>query len=218
MNTVSILLVDDHTIVRKGLRLVIDNAEGYEVVCEADNGRDAVKMVKNNKPDIVLMDLSMPQLNGLEASRQIRDNSPETNIIILTRHVNEEYVFEAISIGASGYILKRAAPKELIMALEAVYDGETYFSPSVATLITKKINRNKSITSKGSYSSITSREREVLQLIAEGHTNQSIADILYISSKTVENHRSSIKEKLNLTSTADLTKYAIKHGITDINI
>lgn len=218
MNSISILLADDHTIVRKGLRSLIDSSQQFEVICEADNGHDAIGMVKQNNPDIVLMDISMPRLNGLEATRKIKKDSPDTKIIILTRHINEEYVFEMISIGASGYVLKKAAPQELIFALEAVSKDQNYFSPSISKIISDKINEKGAIPSSTPNSSITAREREVLQLIAEGYTNKKIAETLYISAKTVANHRSSIKEKLDLHSTAELTKYAIKHGITDINI
>jgi DNA-binding NarL/FixJ family response regulator len=218
MNSISILLADDHTIVRKGLRSLIDSSQQFEVVCEADNGHDAIEMVKQKNPDIVLMDISMPRLNGLEATRKIKKDSPDTKIIILTRHINEEYVFEMISIGASGYVLKKAAPQELIFALEAVSKDQNYFSPSISKIISDKINEKGAIPSSTPNSSITAREREVLQLIAEGYTNQKIAETLYISAKTVANHRSNIKDKLDLNSTAELTKYAIKHGITDINI
>ena len=218
MSQYSILLVDDHTIVRKGLLSLINESENYQVSCETDNGREAIKMASECKPDIVLMDISMPELNGLEATRQIKKNNPKTKIIILTRHINEEYIFEVISIGASGYIVKKAAPEELIFAMEAVTRGETYFSPSVSTIISDKIHEGDTIDSDDTYSSFTAREREVLQLIAEGYTTKKIANKLYISSKTVSNHRSNIKDKLDLHSTAELTKYAIKHGLTDIDI
>jgi len=218
MKEYTILLADDHDIVRKGLYALIDEEDGYEVVCEVDNGRAAIKMAEEYEPDIILMDISMPKLNGLEATRKLKKDNPETKIIILTRHINEEYIFEVIAIGASGYIVKKAAPQELIFAIQAVAHDEIYFSPSVSTIISDKLNGNDSFVEGQSYSTLTAREREVLQLIAEGYTSKKIANTLYISKKTVSNHRTHIKDKLNLHSTAELTKYAIKHGITDVNI
>lgn len=214
----SVLLADDHTIVRKGLISLINESDNYEVTCETDNGREAVNLIAKYSPDIILMDISMPGLNGLEATRRIRSEYPDIKIIILTRHINEEYIFEVISIGASGYVVKKAAPQELLFAMDAVIHGETYFSPSVTSIISDKLHDIDSLESDNSYSSLTAREREVLQLIAEGHTTKKIANTLYISSKTVANHRSNIKDKLDLHSTAELTKYAIKHGLTDVNI
>lgn len=216
MKSITVLLAEDHTIVRKGLCSLLNETKTIQVIGEAENGRITLELVENLHPDIVVMDISMPLLNGLEATRQIKKRFPETKVLILTMHVNEEYIFEIIDVGASGYIVKKAAPEELIMAIKAVAKGETFFSPSVSSKIVNKILREKNLKkNRPFYSPLTDREREVLQLIAEGHTNRKIADMLFISPKTVETHRSHILKKLDLHSTADVTKYAIEKGIID---
>ena len=214
MNPISILLAEDHTIVRKGLLSLLNTVDNFKVLAEAEDGREAVTKVEALKPDIVVMDISMPHLNGLEATRQIKKRFPKTKVIILTMHTNEEYIFEILRAGASGYIVKKAAPEELIMAIQAVSQGEKYFSPSISTkiadeLLQKGLSKKSELTS----TSLTGREREVLQLIAEGHTNREIAELLFISLKTVEAHRSHIMDKLDLHNAAELTKYAIQKGI-----
>lgn len=216
MKPITVLLAEDHTIVRKGLRSLLSQAQGIKVIGEAENGREAVKQVEKHHPDVVVMDISMPLLNGLEATRQIKKRFPKTRILILTVHDNEEYIFEIIKAGASGYIVKKAALEELLMAVQAVSKGETFFSPKVSTKIVEKLlQKTESLEQEQTHSSLTDREREVLQLIAEGHTNREIAEILFISVKTVEAHRSHIMEKLDLHKAADLTKYAIEKRMID---
>ena len=217
MNLVTVLLVEDHTIVRKGLRSLLSTEEDIEVIGEAENGREAVNFVEKHRPDIVVMDISMPLLNGMEATKQIKKRFPKTSVLILTMHANEEYIFEIIRAGASGYIVKKAAPEELIMAIQAVSRGEKFFSPMVSTKIVDELLKTGiSGHDEPSHPSLTCREREVLQLIAEGHTNREIAEILFVSVRTVDAHRSHIMEKLDLHSAADLTRYAIQKGIIDI--
>ncbi len=216
MNPIKVLLAEDHTILRKGLCSLLNNNEGIEIVGEAENGRDALMLVEKYHPDIVLMDISMPILNGLEATRQIKKRFPQSHIIILTMHTNEEYIYEIIKSGASGYVIKKAAPEELVRAIHAVSQGKSFFSASVSNKIVEKLYQNKNDQeNKLEFPSLTSREREVLQLIAEGHTNRKIADILFISQKTVEVHRFHIMTKLDLHSVASLTKYAIQKKIID---
>jgi len=191
--------------------------EGVEVIGEAEDGREAVSMVEEYRPDIVIMDITMPLLNGLEATRQIKKRFPETKVLILSMHANEEYILEMLEVGASGYIVKRAAPEELMLAIQAVSRGGKFFSPSVSTKIVKELLKKGTAGKyKSLHHSLTSREREVLQLIAEGHTSREIAEILFISVKTVDAHRSHIMEKLDLHNVADLTRYAIQKGIIDI--
>jgi len=214
MNPIEVLLVEDHTIVRKGLCSLLGDTEGVEIIGEAENGREAVRLVEAHRPDVVVMDISMPVLNGLEATKQIKKRFPSTKVLILTMHVNEEYIFEIIKAGASGYIVKMAVPEELVLAIRAVAKGEKFFSPSVSTIIVdalfiKGIQENGNL----SYPRLTRREREVLQLIAEGHSNRKIAEMLFISIKTVETHRCHIMKKLDLHSAAELTRYAIQKGI-----
>jgi len=216
MKPITVLLAEDHTIVRKGLRSLLSQTQDIKVIGEAENGREAVKLVEKHHPELVVMDISMPLLNGLEATRQIKKRFPKTQVLILTVHDNEEYLFEIIKAGASGYIIKKAALEEMLMAVQAVSKGKTFFSPSVSTKIIKKLLKKKeALEQEPPYSPLTDREREVLQLVAEGHTNKDIAEILYISVKTVETHRSHIMEKLDLHKAADLTKYAIEHRIID---
>ncbi|MBD3415047.1 MAG: response regulator [Candidatus Aminicenantes bacterium] len=216
MKPITVLLAEDHTIVRKGLRSLLSQTQGIKVIGEAENGREAVKLVEKHHPELVVMDISMPLLNGLEATRQIKKRFPKTQVLILTVHDNEEYLFEIIKAGASGYIVKKAALEELLMAVQAVSKGETFFSPTVSTKIIKKLLKKKeTLEQEPPHSYLTEREREVLQLIAEGYSNKEIAEILFISVKTVEAHRSHIMEKLDLHKAADLTKYAIEHRIIE---
>lgn len=214
MKPTRILVTDDHTIVRKGLRSLLDAEEGLEVVGEAKSGREAIEKTEELCPDVVLMDFSMPDLNGLEATRQIKQHQPEVKVLILTMHDNEEYVFEMLRAGASGYVLKQSATSELILAIEAVSQSKTFLSPSISgSVIEGYLNRGKSIPNGDSYDSLTRREREVLQLIGEGLSTRAIAERLTISIKTVESHRSNVMEKLGRQNIADLIKYAIRKGL-----
>ena len=192
MDTNKILLAEDHAIVRKGIRALIEDTQNFEIIGEAENGKDAVKMVKDLKPDIVVMDISMPKLNGLEATERIKKEFPATDVLILTRHTKKKYIFKIIESGASGYIVKKAAPDQLKIALQAISEGEKYFSPSASTKMVSKLLEKNNETSE-EFSPLSPREREILQLIAEGLTNKAIAKSLYISVKTVESHKANIK-------------------------
>jgi len=216
MNAIRVILAEDHTIVRKGLRSLLEGEEDIEVIGEAGDGKEAITLVEQKKPDIVVMDIGMPELNGLEATRRIKKKFPETKVLILTMHTNEEYVFEILQAGASGYIVKKAAPMELVSALRAVKRGESFLSPSISKkVIDEYLQRAGEAKRRGAFELLTDREREVLQLIAEGNSTRGIAGRLFISTKTVETHRSNLMEKLDLHGTADLTRYAIRMGIVD---
>ena len=215
MDNIKVLLTEDHTIVRKGLRSLLDEEIGIKVVGEAEDGREAMRRAEALQPDVVLMDIAMPGLNGLEATRQLKKRFPEMKIIILTVHANEEYVLETLRAGASGYLVKKAAPDELISAIRAVYKGDSFLSPSISRTVIDEYIRKVEKPSKRdeTYEKLTNREKEVLQLIAEGYKTTEIADKLYISQKTVETHRANIMKKLEIRSTAKLTRYAMRKGI-----
>jgi len=214
MGKIRIFLAEDHTIVRKGIRTLLESEENIEVVGEAADGREVLKKIEGLNPDVVLMDISMPQLNGLEATRQLKKAMPDVKVLVLTVHLNEEYIYHAIRAGASGYLFKHVDVTELITAVNAVYRGESYLSPSVSRkVIDEYIRKAEENMGEDSLDYLTSREREVLQLIAEGHTNKEIGDLLSISVKTVEAHRANLMGKLDLHSTAELTRYAIRKGV-----
>jgi DNA-binding NarL/FixJ family response regulator len=202
------MLVDDHTLVRAGLRALLTRLEHVEVVAEAGNGRDALRLAKTAQPDVVLMDISMPELNGLEATDQFQKRFPGMRVIIVSMMTNEEYVQQALRAGARGYLMKDAESQELEMALKAVMRGETYLSPAAAQSTVRLALRQNS---EGPI--LTSRQREVLQLIAEGATTKDIASKLNVSIKTVETHRTQLMERLNLHDIAGLVRYAIKTGV-----
>jgi len=215
MGNIKVLLAEDHTIVRKGLRSLLEDEEGIEVIGEAEDGREAIKLAEKLHPDIVVMDIAMPGLNGLEATRQLRKLYPEIKILILSVYANEEYVFQTLQAGAEGYLVKKAAPSELILAIKAVHQGNSFLSPSISrTVIDEYIRRAEEISEgDDTFKNLTARETEVLQLIAEGRKTREIAELLYISIKTVETHRAHIMDKLGIHSTAELTQYAISKGI-----
>jgi DNA-binding NarL/FixJ family response regulator len=209
-----IVIAEDHTILREGLRALLSSHPDLEVVGEAADGRDAIRCVEEAGPDLVLLDLSMPRMDGLDAIREISKRSPETKILALTVHKAEEYVLAALQAGADGYALKDATQAELVTAIRSVLAGKRYLSPGVSEkVIEGYLAGKKARTTKTPWDSITAREREVLKLIAEGHKNKGIAEILCISVKTVEKHRSNIMEKLDLHNVSDLTAYAMERGI-----
>ncbi len=210
MNKIKVLLAEDHTIVRKGLRSLLHKESGIKVIGEAEDGREAVRKVEKLQPDVVVMDIAMPGLNGLEATRQIKKRFPEMKIIILTVHANEEYVLQTLRTGASGYLVKKAAPADLIGAIHAVYKGDSFLSPSISKTVIDEYIRHAETKSERDiiYGKLTNREREVFQLIIEGHKNREIANLLYVSIKTVETHKAHIMVKLNVHSTAELIRYA----------
>jgi two-component system response regulator NreC len=216
MDKVRILLVDDHTILRDGIRALLENEPDMTVIGEAEDGRTAVKLACQLKPDVVLMDVAMPLLNGLEATRQIKHDCPQVKVLILTMHENEEYIRQALASGAMGYILKDAAASELLNAIYAVHRGEAILSPAITRLVVENYLRWGDLQKDSSANRLSPREREVLQLIAEGYSNKQIAEILCISIKTVQVHRMNLMSKLDLHDRAELIKYAIQRKIIDI--
>lgn len=218
MDSIQVLLVEDHTIVRKGLRALLEGQSDILVVGEAEDGRQALEQVQQLLPDVVLMDIGMPGLNGLEATRQIKHQFPKTKVVVLTMHTNAEYIFNVLQAGASGYLIKQAATEEVISAIRAVYRGESFLSPSISTKVIEEYLRRAGRTELvDPFERLTSREREVLQLIAEGHSTQEIAALLYVSGKTVETHRARLMEKLDIHTVAELTQYAIRKGIIKLD-
>jgi DNA-binding NarL/FixJ family response regulator len=219
MTRTKVVLADDHTIVRKGLRSLLDGEQDMDVIGEAGDGREAIELVAHLKPHVVVMDIGMPVLNGLEATRRILKKHPETKVLILTMHTNEEYVFEILRAGASGYIIKKAAPTELVSAIRAIKQGESFLSPSISKkVIDEYLLRAGEEGKEDVFELLTNREREVLQLIAEGYSTREIAEKLFVSAKTVETHRSNLMKKLDLHGTADLTRYAVRKGIVDTEL
>lgn len=214
MTRIRILIAEDHRIVRDGLRMLLQNEPDFEVVAEAETGREAVARVREHHPDLAILDISMPDLSGLEATKLIKTESPQTQVLVLTMHESDEYFFRALQAGASGYVLKKAATQDLIAAARAVARGEAFLYPSVAKkLIGDYVRRYESGTEEGGYSNLSERERGVLLLLAEGLSNQEIADRLSITQSTLQTHRAHILDKLGLRTTADLIKYAVQHGL-----
>lgn len=216
MDKIRILLADDHTILRNGIRALLEDEPGMTVVGEAEDGRSAVTLACQLEPDVVVMDIAMPLLNGLEATRQIKRQCPRVRVLILTMHDNEEYIRQVLEAGAMGYVLKDAAAKELISAIRAVYHGEAVLSPAITRLVIEDYLRWGGIRPVDVDNKLSPRERELLQLVAEGYTNKQIAEILTISIKTVQAHRMSLMQKLNLHDKGDLIKYAIQKKIIEI--
>lgn len=211
-NHTRILLADDHAMLRDGVRMVLEAQGDFQVVGCADNGRDAVTMARELQPDIAVLDVAMPELNGLEATREIREACPETAVVILSMHEGEEYLREALRAGAAGYVLKKAAAQELVGAIHAVLRGESYLDPALTrTLISDYVRQVE--RSDETPDSLTDRELEVLTLVAEGMTNRQIALKLNISIKTVQTHRANLMDKLNLHDRTELVRYAIRRGL-----
>ncbi len=196
----------------------MEESDGIEIIGEADNGHEAVAKVMQLQPDVVIMDISMPLLNGLEATRQIKEQRPEIKVIILTMHSDEEYVLQSLRLGVEGYLVKRTAPAELVTAIKAAYRGDSFLSPSISkTIIDEYLRQSEAAHQNDSLESLTNREREVLQLIAEGNSIREIAELFYISEKTVRVHRTNLMKKLGLFNTAALTLYALRKGVISIN-
>jgi DNA-binding NarL/FixJ family response regulator len=212
-----ILIADDHRIVIDGLRALITSQPGMEVVAEANNGRIAVEMVQKIKPDIAVIDINMPDLNGIEATRQIISTMPQVRVIALSMHSDARMVGEMLKAGASGYLLKDCAFEELTKAIHSVMDKQTYLSPGITDVVVVDYIRQLSQTGRSPFSTLTDREREVLQLLAEGKSTKQIAATLHVSVKTIETHRQQIMERLNIHSVAELTKYAIREGLTSLD-
>jgi DNA-binding NarL/FixJ family response regulator len=214
--TVKIFLADDHKILREGLRSLISEIPGMEVIGEAGNGREAVRLATKLRPDLVVMDVNMPDLNGIEATRQLLKDLPAVKVIALSMYSDKRFVTGMLRAGASGYILKASAFDELAKAFETVIAGEIYLSPKVAGVVVEDYLGHLYEEKSEPTELLTPREREIIQLLAEGRSSKEIASLLHVSEKTVHTHRQNIMEKLNLHSIAELTKYAIREGITSL--
>lgn len=210
----SVFIVEDHTLLRAGLRALLAQDDDIEIVGEADNGRDAIRAVAAMAPDLVLMDLSMPGMNGIEAMLDIKRRNPDTRILVLTVHKADEYIHESLRAGADGYILKDATHDELQIAIRSVLKGKTYLSPDISDrVINGFLGSGRTSEASSGWDALTHREREVLKLVAEGHPNKYIANYLCLSIKTVEKHRSNLMKKLDLHNASMLTSYAIEKGL-----
>jgi len=212
---IRIVLVDDHEVVRQGLRMLLENEVDLDIVGEADTASDAIMLAAQLKPDVVLMDIGLPDMTGIEATREVKRISPETSVIALTIFEDEEYFFKMLDAGANGYVPKRAAPEELITAIHVAYQGDVYLYPSMAKILVKDFLGGGQKRDKNYLNGLTSREQEVLVLLAEGESNAEIGGTLSISPKTVARHRENIMAKLNLHSRTELVKYAIRKGIIE---
>ncbi len=213
-----VLIVDDHVIVREGLRALLEPCDDVEVVGEATSGEEALESVTRLHPDVVLMDITMPGINGLEAARRINEEQPDVKVLILTMHEEDDYFFNALEAGASGYFVKGGSSEELISALKAVARGDVFLYPTMAKkLLSGYLERGRGGADRDRQDGLTNRELEVLKLIGEGYNNQEIAARLFLSPTTVQTHRSNIMGKLNLHNRADLTRYAIKNGLVSLD-
>lgn len=217
MSKIKILIADDHKILRQGIRSLLAPQPDFEVVGETADGPETLKETFKLKPDVVLMDIGMPNLNGFEATRQIKKKQPEVKVLVLTMYQDDEYVLQALQSGASGYVLKDVAVEELVTAIRAVNNDQYYLSPSISRTVIDAYLRKTEKGEREPSELLTAREKEIVQLIAEGYTNKEIAAKLYISVKTVDAHRSHIMEKLDIHDVALLVKYAIRKGLTDLH-
>jgi len=209
-----ILLADDHTLVRQGLKRILEEQPDWEVVAETGNGLDAVKLAADLQPDVVILDIGMPRLNGLEAARQISKKAPAARVLILSMHADEVHITRAVEAGAVGYLVKDSADTELVKAVTATAEGKSYFSPAAAAVLLDEYRRSlarRGVTDR--YESLSDREREVLQLMAEGHSSKSIAELLGVAPATVDTHRAHVLEKLDLHSVAEVVLYAVRRGL-----
>jgi len=217
MKKIRVVVADDHTILRQGIKALLDNQEEIEVVGEAKDGREAIKAIEELSPDVILMDIAMPGLNGLEATRRIKKKFPKTKVVVLTMHTNEEYIFQILNAGADGYLVKETAFQYLISAINSVHRGEAFMSPSISKKVMTDYIQRAQGEEKVGFDTLTTREREILQLVAEGNSNKKIAEALFISPKTVETHRAHIMDKLNIHDSAGLIKYAIRKGMINLD-
>ena len=218
MKKIRILIADDHDVVRSGLRMLFKGSLDFTIVAEASNGEDALTMIAKDRPDIAILDISMPKINGIETTRLIRQKKLGTKVLILTIHESEEYVYQMVRAGASGYVLKNAGKNELFAAVRAVASGERFFSPGISKMMieefVKRAQEQGPSKPTASQGNLTSRELEVLYYISQGLTNSQMAEKLYLSIRTIDTHRNNIMRKLNLHDTASLVRYAIEEGVT----
>ncbi|MBZ0274695.1 MAG: response regulator transcription factor [Anaerolineae bacterium] len=215
---INVLVIDDHAVVRAGIRMLLESDPEIEIIGEGENGQEAIRLAQELKPDVILMDVTMPVMDGVEATRRIKSMGITTAILTLTIHEGSDYFFQMLQAGASGYVPKRAAPEDLLHAIHVIAEGNVFLEPSVAKdLVADYLVRVHDGSERDSYDGLTEREREVLKLIAEDETNQSIANQLNISVKTVERHRENIMGKLNLHTRTELVKYAIRKGLISLD-
>ncbi len=214
MKQIRILLADDHNVMRRGLRLLLESQPGFTVVAETSDGRHAVEQAQATQPDVAVLDIAMPNLSGIEAAQRIQAVSPHTAVVVLSMHSDEGYVLGALQAGVKGYLLKDSAESDLIDAIQAVYQGKAFFSPEISRMLVEDYMRQiRARHAEDSYQLLTAREREVLQLLAEGKSNKEVANLLNLSIYTVETHRRNLQDKLNLHSFPDLVLYAVRKGI-----
>ncbi len=213
MTKVRVLVADDHTIVRQGLVGILKASEEVEVVAEASDGNEAVEKALKTKPDVAVLDVSMPRLSGIEAARRIHETLPATRLLVLTMHDDEEYILKMVRAGVSGYLLKDSAASELLAGIRALKAGKTFFGPHATKALAEAFARDRPSEPADPYERLTDREREVFQLVVEGKTNAQIAGLLFISPKTVDNHRTRVMEKLGVHGTAELVRFAAKHKL-----
>ncbi len=217
MAKIKVVIADDHAVVREGIKMILSREPDIEIVGEASNGQEALELVGKGKPAVVVMDISMPEMGGIEATKRVKETWPKVNVLALTMHEDESYVFQLLKAGASGYVLKRGAAQDLVQAIRSAARGEAFLYPSVArSVLSDYLKRVESgEDERKRYDGLTEREREILALIAEGLSNQEIAQKLYISIKTVQTHRTHIMEKLDLHNRAQLVRYAIRKGLIE---
>ena len=216
--TIRVLIIDDHAVVRAGMRMLLTNDPEIEIVGEGENGQDAIQLARTTNPDVIVMDVTMPQMDGVEATRRIKAELPEMAVLALTIHEGTDYFFHMLQAGAAGYLPKRVAPTDLIRAIHVVAEGNVYLEPNIAKdLVADYLLRVAMGTEQDTYDGLTEREREVLTLIAEDETNQAIANLFNLSVKTVERHRENIMRKLNLHTRTELVKYALRKGLISLD-
>jgi DNA-binding NarL/FixJ family response regulator len=215
LNKIKVLIVDDHTVLRDGIKALLSLQDDIEIIGEASEGKEAIEKVRELEPDVVIMDIAMPGMDGLEATRRIRKKNRNVKILVLSQYDNKEYILSGIKAGTSGYLPKRALSSELVSAIRSVYRGESFLYPSAATaLIEDYLNQP---AAEDPYERLTAREREILKLIAEGHTSREIAEMLFLSLKTVLGHRAKIMEKLDLHNRTELIKFAMRKGLVSVD-
>ena len=217
MNAIRVVLADDHHLVRAGIRSLLETLAGVEVVAETGDGREAIELVRLHRPNLVLMDITMGGMNGLDATTHLIREFPQLRVIILSMHANEEYVRHALQAGAAAYLLKDAATAELELAVRAVAQGQTYLSPAISRQVVEEYLGGQSAPAAGPLTQLTARQREVLQLIAEGKTTKQTAALLKVSVKTIETHRAQLMERLGIHDVPGLVRYAVRHGMVHID-